>query len=124
MPADHSLPPLFHITEQLGAVQIDGDSATGRVQFRLFFPAGFDPQIQQIRAAGSFQGQLGGTDWDFPGGPLLARSNRPEGEFWTLTLEPPLTSISISSPSRTGPSAKSPIPMRGTAGATTRIRVS
>jgi pullulanase len=91
MPADHPLPPLFHITEQLGAVQVDGDSATGRVQFRLFFSAGFDPQIREIRAAGSFQGQLGGTDWDFQGGPLLARSNRPEGEFWTLTLEPPLT---------------------------------
>ena len=30
--------PLFHIKEQWGAWQIDGDETKGRVRFKLFFP--------------------------------------------------------------------------------------
>jgi len=37
--------PLFHINEQLGAWQIDGDDTQGIVVFKLFFPAGFDLRI-------------------------------------------------------------------------------
>lgn len=51
--------PLFHILERLGAWQVDGDDRGGRVQFKLFFPDGFDPQIQSIRVAGDFQKALG-----------------------------------------------------------------
>ena len=78
------LPPLFHTNQNLGAVQIDGDAERGRVQFRLFFPAGFDPQIAAIRVAGNFQSELGGSDWDFPGGPPLTRTRTPDGDFWTF----------------------------------------
>jgi pullulanase len=85
-----ALGPLFHIKENLGAVQIDGDSSSGRVQFRLFFPAGFDPHVKEIRVAGNFQAQLGGTDWDFAGGPTLTKTSQAEGDFWTLALSPPL----------------------------------
>jgi pullulanase len=81
-----TLPTLFHITEQLGAVQIGGDEISGQVQFRLFFPAGSDPEIEEIRVAGNFQGLIGGTDWDFAGGPLLEKASRAEGTFWTLLI--------------------------------------
>ena len=82
---------LFHVDEQLGAVQIGGGRDAGRVQFRLFFPAGVDPQIQEIRVAGSFQRQAGGVDWDFDGGPSLVRTQAAEGDFWTLALPAVLT---------------------------------
>jgi 1,4-alpha-glucan branching enzyme len=75
--------PLFHIKERLGAWQIDGDETKGRVQFKLFFPAGFDPKIQEIRVAGDFQGKLGGANWDFPGGLPMTRIDRLEGAFWS-----------------------------------------
>src|SRR3954454_11208239 len=80
------LPPLFHVNERLGALQIDGDAESGRVQFRLFFPAGFDPQVVEIRVAGDFQALLGGTDWDFAGGPALTKTSQAEGDFWTLAV--------------------------------------
>jgi pullulanase len=79
--------PLFHIKEQLGAWQIDGDETKGRVQFKLFFPAGFDPKIREIRVAGDFQGTLGGTNWDFPGGLPMTRIDRPEGAFWSCVTD-------------------------------------
>jgi len=73
--------PLFHVQEQLGAWQVDGDTQKGKVQFKLFFPAGFDPQIREIRVAGDFQAQLGGANWNFAEGLPLARTERPEGAF-------------------------------------------
>jgi 1,4-alpha-glucan branching enzyme len=86
MPPPLNLPPLFHITERLGAWQVGDDPNNGRVQFRLYFPAGFDPQIQSIRVAGNFQQQAGGAaDWDFPGGFAMTSETRPEGTFWNYT---------------------------------------
>jgi 1,4-alpha-glucan branching enzyme len=78
---------LFHINEQLGAWQIDGDDTQGTVVFKLFFPAGFDPQIQAIRVSGDFQQALGGTNWDFSGGPLMTRAERSEGTFWSWATD-------------------------------------
>jgi 1,4-alpha-glucan branching enzyme len=50
---DH-LPELFHVDQELGTVQkiVDGQA---HVQFRIFFPAGFDPQIVSIRVSFSLQ---------------------------------------------------------------------
>lgn len=55
-----------------------------RVEFRLFFPDntldprqyvnGGDPRIAEIRVIGSFQSELGGTDWDFASAPVMTRS--------------------------------------------------
>ena len=58
-----ALEELFHIKQRLGAVQADGDENSGRVQFRLYFPAGFDTQITGIRVAGDFQPQIGAAPW-------------------------------------------------------------
>ena len=46
---------MFYMANKLGAWQIDGDEEKGRVSFKLFFPKGFDPEIESIRVAGSFQ---------------------------------------------------------------------
>ncbi len=80
--------PLFHIKERLGAWQIDGDDQKGKIQFKLFFPSGFDPQIQAIRVAGDFQSALGGTDWDFTGGLEMTQTIQAEGAFWTVATQP------------------------------------
>src|SRR5512134_4010446 len=79
--------PGFHVSEQLGAWQIAGDSRSGTVRFRLYFPAGADPQIRSIQVAGDFQRALGQASWDFAAGPALAEeAARPEGTFWSVTL--------------------------------------
>ncbi len=82
--------PLFHITERFGSWQIDGDDSRGRVQFKLFFPAGFDPQLQSIRVAGDFQASLGGAPWDFAGGLPMTRMDRAEGTVWSCVTDQPL----------------------------------
>lgn len=82
--------PLFHIKEKLGAWQIDGDERQGKVQFKLFFPSGFEPHIQEIRVAGDFQSQLHGVDWDFANGLPMTRSVHPEGHFWQCVTPEPL----------------------------------
>ena len=82
--------PLFHILERLGAWQVDGTDLSGRAQFKLFFPVGFEPQIQGIRVAGNFQNALGGVDWDFAGGLALTRTDRVEGAFWSVVTAQPL----------------------------------
>ncbi|WP_158742962.1 alpha-amylase family glycosyl hydrolase [Acidisphaera sp. L21] len=86
------LPPLFHVTQALGATQSDGDEASGRIKFRLFFPAGFDPNITEIRAAGDFQPQLGGVVWDFANGFALTKTTQAEGDFWEFVSATPIPS--------------------------------
>src|SRR4051812_31975562 len=49
------LPVLFHIDQKLGAWQVGSSTQRAPVAFKLFFPAGFDPQISGTRVAGDFQ---------------------------------------------------------------------
>jgi hypothetical protein len=70
--------------ERCGAWQAGDDPGEGAIEFRIFFPAGVDPHVTSIVAAGDFQAQLGGKDWDFPGGLALTRdTGDPRGDFWT-----------------------------------------
>lgn len=56
----------------------------GRIEFRVFFPTGPDPEIDAIRVAGDFQQALGDNNWDFAGGlPLTQDTSDPRGSFWT-----------------------------------------
>jgi pullulanase/glycogen debranching enzyme len=80
------LEELFHIKQRLGAVQADGGENSGRVQFRLYFPVGFDTQISGIRVAGDFQPQIGAAPWNFAAGPSLTKTATAEGDLWTLLL--------------------------------------
>jgi 1,4-alpha-glucan branching enzyme len=83
-----ALEPLFHVKENLGATQASGDSERGAVRFRLFFPDGFDPQIDSIGVAGDFQNKLGRSDWDFTHNFALAKRNEPGiGDFWEFTSD-------------------------------------
>jgi 1,4-alpha-glucan branching enzyme len=78
---------------RLGAWQVGGDSDKGKVEFRLFFPPGVDPQIASIQVAGDFQKCLGlSADWDFPQGFPLARVDKPEGTFWSYCTNAELAS--------------------------------
>ncbi|KAK5696376.1 hypothetical protein LTR17_024252 [Elasticomyces elasticus] len=84
------LPELFHITEEHGAVQKPDNAGQFRVQFRLFFPGGFDPQITSIRVAGTFQDENRGRplfNYDFTNAPSLERSTDSTGAFWTHLSE-------------------------------------
>jgi pullulanase len=71
-----------------GAWQVNDDATHGRVEFRMFFPAGPDPEIGTIHVAGNFQQQLGGSNWDFAGGlPLTKDTSNPRGTFWTARTD-------------------------------------
>ena len=75
---------MSYMADRCGAWQIGADPNQGEVEFRIFFPAGFDPHISSIRVAGSFQSALAGADWDFPAGlPLTLDTTDPRGNFWT-----------------------------------------
>ena len=80
---------MFYMANKLGAWQIDGDEEKGRVSFKLFFPKGFDPEIESLRVAGSFQDLTPGVaNWDFPNGfPLDRDESNQEGTFWSCTTE-------------------------------------
>src|SRR5450755_1209645 len=79
------------MTERCGAWQIGDDPGQGDIEFRVFFPSGFDPHISSIRVAGSFQHELGATDWDFAGGLALVRDTTDaRGDFWTVQTPRPL----------------------------------
>lgn len=80
---------MFYMANKLGAWQIDGDEKKGRVSFKLFFPKGFDPEIESIRVAGSFQDLAQGIDnLYFTNGIQLVRDeSNQEGTFWSCTTE-------------------------------------
>jgi hypothetical protein len=67
--------------ERCGAWQVGNDVAGGRVEFRVFFPTGPDPEIDAIRVAADFQQTLGGGNWDFARGLPLIQDTfiRPDG---------------------------------------------
>lgn len=83
--AAQALPPLFHVDQDLGALQIDATKS--QVQFRLYFAAGFTTNITGIVVTGDFQDQIGQTNWTAAGAPALTLSTTPQGEFWTLLLQ-------------------------------------
>jgi pullulanase len=80
---------MFYMANRLGAWQIGDDEEKGRVEFKVFFPRGFDPEIKDIKVGGDFQHFIdGGDDWDFPNGlPMERDDSRPEGTFWSHTTE-------------------------------------
>lgn len=81
----------LYMDERCGAWQVGSDSQRGEIEFRIFFPSGFDPQVDEIRVAGDFQEAIGGQNWDFPGGVLLAKdTSRTEGTFWTARTGQPV----------------------------------
>jgi glycosidase len=80
-----ALPDLFHVNQNLGAIQID--PAQPQVQFRLYFPSGFLNHVESIIVLGDFQSKIGLEDWSATGAPTLTKSTIPEGEFWTCLLQ-------------------------------------
>lgn len=74
-----STDPLFHISQQLGAIQLPG---TKRVQFRIYFPRGVDPHISSVEVIGRFRDELNGT-FDY----ALAKTFATFGTLWTLGLD-------------------------------------
>lgn len=76
-----STDPLFHISQQLGALQLPN---TTRVQFRTYLPRGVDPHISFIDVA-----PLAGP---FPNDPnrafnyALTKSGETFGTLWALAF--------------------------------------
>ena len=71
--------------QALRAWQIGEDPDNGAVEFRVFFPAGTDPDVTAIRVGGNFQHRLGGDDWDFAGGPqLVAEPPTPDRTYLSV----------------------------------------
>jgi pullulanase/glycogen debranching enzyme len=76
----------MYMEARCGAWQVGAAPERGAIEFRLFFPSGTDPRIAEIRVGGTFQSQLGGTDWDLARGPELTRDDSdPHGIYWTAT---------------------------------------
>ncbi len=79
---------MFYMANKLGAWQVGSDPDKGKVEFKLFFPTGFDPKIASIRVAGSFQHKIPpNVDWDFPNGFALTPANTADGTFWSYTTQ-------------------------------------
>lgn len=76
---------MLYMDSRLGAWQVGDNPSGGAIEFNIFFPKGADPHVASIRVAGTFQTQLGQTDWDWTNAPLLAPSNDPEGVIWSYT---------------------------------------
>src|SRR6187431_167241 len=76
---------MFYMRNRCGAWQSGGDATGGAIEFRLFFPKDFDPDLSSIQVVGSFQSELGGSDWDFAGGLPLVRRDTSDGTFWEVT---------------------------------------
>jgi pullulanase len=74
------------MSTRCGAWQVGTDEQSGPIEFRLFFPAGVDPEINSISVAGGFQSALAGVDWDFASGLALSRiDGDPAGTYWTTS---------------------------------------
>jgi 1,4-alpha-glucan branching enzyme len=79
---------MFYMKERFGAWQVGDDPVQGNIEFKLFFPVGFDPQIQSIRVAGDFQQQISDVpNWDFQQGFTMQKTVRPEGAFWSYRTD-------------------------------------
>lgn len=79
---------MFYMVNRLGAWQIGTSADKGRVEFKVFFPRGFDPEISSIRVAGDFQNQITDyPDWDFDNGLLLEWNATEDGTFWVHRTE-------------------------------------
>jgi len=75
---------MFYMANRLGAWQIGDDPKKGKVEFKIFFPKGWDPQIKSIRVAGDFQKRISThNDWDFPSGFELSKNDTQDGTFWS-----------------------------------------
>jgi pullulanase/glycogen debranching enzyme len=99
----------MYMTERFGAWQVGNDERRGAVEFKLFFPdrardpsqyearrfiegeggrrevPNFgEPRIDSIQVAGTFQSQLGQTDWDFATAPQLERKPHAKGWVWSF----------------------------------------
>jgi pullulanase len=85
---------MVFMDELCGAWQIGDGTGPAQAEFRIFFPAGVDPHVTAIRAAGDFQAQLGGQNWDFGVGiPLgVEPRNDPRGTFWSARTGDKLSS--------------------------------
>ena len=83
---------MFYMKERLGAWQVGDDPTRGKVEFKLFFPSGFDPQIQSIRVAGDFQAQISGDpNWRFQSGFMLNRTEEARGTYWSFSTDQELS---------------------------------
>lgn len=76
--------------QRLGAWQVSGGEDGGAVEWKVFLPNVSDPRIASMRVAGDFQSHIGGTDWDFPNGPELTRSEISEGTLYTYRTPVPV----------------------------------
>jgi pullulanase len=86
MPTPLNLPPLVSHRGAAGCLAGRRRPKQRQGPVQAVLPAGFDPQIQSIRVAGSFQQQAGGAgDWNFPGGFAMTSETRSEGIFWNYT---------------------------------------
>ncbi len=74
-----------YMKNRLGAWQVGGDENSGRVEFKLFLPAGSDPEIASIRVAGDFQKHISAfANWDFANGfALTPAAFGTEGTIWS-----------------------------------------
>jgi 1,4-alpha-glucan branching enzyme len=79
---------VFYMDERLGAWQVGDDREKGAVEFKLFFPNGFDPQIQSIRVAGDFQKHVSdSSNWNYQVGILLKKTLGAEGTIWSCRTQ-------------------------------------
>ncbi len=75
---------MFYMKNKLGSWQVGNDTAKGSVEFKIFFPKGWDPQIKSIRVSGDFQSQISSNpDWDFQSGFELTEIEINEGSIWS-----------------------------------------
>lgn len=83
---------MVFMDKRCGCWQVGDDVNQGAIEFRLFFPAGVDPQFSAIRVAGNFQHLLDGQDWDFQGGLQLSMESRDDqlGTYWSAKTPAPL----------------------------------
>lgn len=69
-----------YMANRLGAWQVGNDQERGKVDFKIFFPDGWDPEITSIRVAGDFQKQISDIkDWNFEEGLSMNKNKINEG---------------------------------------------
>ena len=83
MAAAQHLPELFHINQDLGAVEKVDQDGKSHVQFRIFYAAGFDPQVTSIHVSFRLQSDAD-TVFTFDDQHHLDKSSGNEGVFWTF----------------------------------------